>query len=264
MWSSLRISARYVDNITFDSVALGCFALARKHESEGDALPPGGGEMPVPPATLRSWLPLLKHCAVLYNAPPTSALLAEGLGIGASNVVSYEPMSVTLCPAHYIALNPSDSTVDIVIRGTTVIHDVVADVVGHCEPFFGGHAHAGMLHAAQFILSRELTRLQAICQARPGWTVHAYGHSLGGGIAALIACTLKSSAGVLESLGSPPVIATTFGAPPVMSEDLARGCSGYITSVVHAHDMVAKMSCHHLRQLANEMEACKEEKPTPH
>eukprot|EP00955_Chlamydomonas_euryale_P090164 364516-Chlamydomonas_euryale.AAC.19 len=62
--------------------------------------------------------------------------------------------SVPLCPAYYVAVDRRARSIDVVVRGTSALHDIVADVCGHCEPFFGGHAHFGMLRAAQFILAQ--------------------------------------------------------------------------------------------------------------
>ena len=79
--------------------------------------------------------------------------------------------------------------------------------------------------------------------------VHIFGHSLGGGVAALMAYTMRNSPSLQARLGSSAgrVMATTFGCPPVMTADLAVGCSSYVTSVVLAHDMVARTCIHNIQ-----------------
>ena len=61
------------------------------------------------------------------------------------------------------------------------------------------------------------------------------GHSLGGGIAALMAHTLHDTPALLERLGQPYVSATTFGCPPVMTYELALKCAPYVRSLVLGH-----------------------------
>ena len=61
------------------------------------------------------------------------------------------------------------------------------------------------------------------------------GHSLGGGIAALIAYCLVNDSVLRYRLGQAVrVNATTFGAPPVMTAELSWACEDFVTSVVLA------------------------------
>eukprot|EP00955_Chlamydomonas_euryale_P090163 364516-Chlamydomonas_euryale.AAC.18 len=106
VYSSLRTSALYFDNVSFDAVAFGCVAVARKHMAECDALPPlradsgatrtgaaGGHDdlAAVPASVMRPWLPLLHNCTVMYDTPTSAARLASILGTEAASIVSFEP-----------------------------------------------------------------------------------------------------------------------------------------------------------------------------
>ena len=79
VWSSLRASAQHIDAISFDAVAFGCIALAKKHETQEDALqgsPLAARDAPL----MQAWAQLIAWCMALYRAPPTQGLLAEAVG----------------------------------------------------------------------------------------------------------------------------------------------------------------------------------------
>jgi len=58
-------------------------SLAKKHEALEDGL--GGLPLTAGDAMMYlSWLQLIAWCSTLYEAPPTQALLAEGLNIPVS------------------------------------------------------------------------------------------------------------------------------------------------------------------------------------
>ncbi|KAF5826401.1 hypothetical protein DUNSADRAFT_3314 [Dunaliella salina] len=64
------------------------------------------------------------------------------------------------------------------------------------------------------------------------------GHSLVGGVAAIAALLARQS----PEWKDVDCFAVTFGAPPLLSEDLAAGCAEYITSYVLDDDPVARLS----------------------
>ena len=46
------------------------------------------------------------------------------------------------CAADYLAVEHSSRSVNLVVRGTTQLRDLLTNICGHCEPFFGGaYAH---------------------------------------------------------------------------------------------------------------------------
>ena len=47
--------------------------------------------------------------------------------------------------------------------------------------FQGGHTHAGMLHAAQWLLHNETQTLAGLLQEHSGFSLRFIGHSLGAG-----------------------------------------------------------------------------------
>ena len=79
--------------------------------------------------------------------------------------------------------------------------------------------------------------------------MHLFGHSLGGGVAALMCYTLRNSPSLQDRLGATAgrVFATTFGCPPVMTLELSLACADFVTSVVYANDMVARTCVHNIQ-----------------
>lgn len=84
-----------------------------------------------------------------------------------------------------------------------------------------GHVHPGMLAAATYVQCCAQCALEQAAARCPGWPVLVTGHSLGGGVAALLAALLRHT-GLPRGLG--PVHAICLGTPAVMSEPLAAAC----------------------------------------
>lgn len=70
------------------------------------------------------------------------------------------------------------------------------------------------------------------------YELRVLGHSLGGGVAALIAMLLRGTPELRQQLGGAAVTAVTFATPPVVTGDLAESCRGFVTCVVNQNDMV--------------------------
>ncbi|GAX79385.1 hypothetical protein CEUSTIGMA_g6827.t1 [Chlamydomonas eustigma] len=261
VWSSLRASVEHIKALSLESIAFGYLALAKKHSDQEDSFTRGYdlcdsiAERP----RLKSWLKLIDWCSALYDAPQSENLIAAALGVQQQCVLRYQPKSVPLCPAYVMVVDHSNTTLYFMIRGTSQLHDLVADVCGHCATFFSGHVHYGMLQVAMNILSLELEHIAAACRSNPGYIVHLVGHSLGGGVAALMCYIMRNSLVMKGKLGHALITATTFGCPPVMTLGLALECRSYITSVVYQDDMVARLCVHTIQALALEMDASKEE-----
>lgn len=64
--------------------------------------------------------------------------------------------------------------------------------------------------------------------------IHCIGHSLGGGVAALL-CYMPHNAPQFSALSKQVkrIMCTGFGTPPVMTPELAQGCGDYIRTMVH-------------------------------
>jgi hypothetical protein len=55
-------------------------------------------------------------------------------------------------PAYFVALDNEMQALRVVVRGTSGVNDVLTNLAGHSRPYGNGHAHFGMLRAAEWLL----------------------------------------------------------------------------------------------------------------
>jgi pimeloyl-ACP methyl ester carboxylesterase len=91
-----------------------------------------------------------------------------------------------------------------------------------------------MLSCARAILDAELPTLATLVKEHPGAPVLCIGHSLGGGVASLLACLLREEPRCSAALrGAGHVSALGYGSPPALSAQVAERCKAFITTLVH-------------------------------
>jgi hypothetical protein len=129
-----------------------------------------------------------------------------------------------------------------VFRGTLGLHDVLTDLVCKQQPLecdgLAGMAHGGMLEAARRLLDELRADIQAALRDHPGFKLVLCGHSLGGGLATLVAALVGPRIEIPSTQAGAPstfadVRAYSFAAPAVLSLVLARQAS-HVTSVVRS------------------------------
>lgn len=158
-------------------------------------------------------------------------------------------------PAYFVAHIPELRTLVLAIRGTQSRLELKIDA--QCQPqSFGylttaaarlfypqqpdglvveGFAHLGMINAARWFLDivvPEMLKLKEILSDCDH--IRLVGHSLGGGIAALIALALRPYL--------PSVKAFVFAAPACLTEDLATEADSCVLSLVNRSDLVPYLS----------------------
>ena len=142
-------------------------------------------------------------------------------------------------PSFLLLRDDATESLVVSIRGTMSIADSVTDLVCKPVPFLSGYAHEGMLTSAQWFMDEYLDTLTAELAACPdGYSLEIVGHSLGAGIAILLALLLD------EHLPHLDVHATAFAPPCVLSPSLADlpRTQRLVDSIVNGADFVSCLS----------------------
>mmetsp|Transcript_25102 Transcript_25102/g.79216 ORF Transcript_25102/g.79216 Transcript_25102/m.79216 type:complete len:346 (-) Transcript_25102:409-1446(-) len=133
------------------------------------------------------------------------------------------------------------------VRGTQDLSDVLTDSYAHGRPFCGGWAHAGMASTARW-LDKELSPCLLFLAHGCGFEAVLVGHSLGAGVAALLAALLRPRLPRLRCYG--------FATPSVASgERLLSSLSGVCVSVVLRNDAIPRATLASVSRLLDELAA---------
>lgn len=189
---------------------------------------------------------------------------------------------------HYIAVEHNLQAIVLTCRGTLGLQDILVDLtfayrdieVDGADPSGSYYVHSGMYDSATHLMAkhnRVHEMLREALEKYPNYGLVLCGHSLGGGVAALLAIEssipaeyfLKTNAERDAPARHPPIstpFVTSFasglppgrpihcyayGVPAVASPDLARHASGLITSVIQNADIVPTLSLGGFRDLKN-------------
>lgn len=189
---------------------------------------------------------------------------------------------------HYVAVEHSLQAIILTCRGTLGLSDVLVDLtcdyreitVEGGDPDGSYFAHSGMYESATQLTAKHSRVHQTLVDALeqyPNYGLILCGHSLGGGVAALLAINSAIPADEFRaqnaaredpilhpyittpfvtsfSSGLPagrPIHCYAYGIPAVASSDLARFSSGLITSIIMNADVVPTLSLGVLRDLKN-------------
>jgi hypothetical protein len=189
---------------------------------------------------------------------------------------------------HYVAVEHQLQAIVLTCRGTLGLSDVLVDLtcdyreisVEGGDPDGAYFVHSGMYESAAKLTAKHSRVHQTLVDALeqyPNYGLVLCGHSLGGGVAALLAINsavpaerFMSQNAARErpvrhprittpfvtsfSSGLPPgrpIHCYAYGVPAVASSDLARHTSGLITSIIQNADVVPTLSLGVLRDLRN-------------
>ena len=217
---------------------------------------------------------------------PPEAVLLSSYCEGASLPFHSEKMAPIV---NYISRDDASKAIVLTCRGTLGLSDILTDLtctfvdvdVEDGNPMHRYQVHSGMLASAQRLSTPGNTVLETLktaLEANPEYGLVLTGHSLGGGVACLLAMQLSSPAHSFQASmmqekekasairhpkittpfvtglrsGLPPgrpIHAFAYGPPAVASPDLSRYCKGLCTSAVHAFDIVPTLSLGTLHDL---------------
>ena len=176
-------------------------------------------------------------------------------------------------PSHYLSMstNTDDKTIVVGIKGTSSMDDWLTnfwiskeelkvdssltddeEVIGQKRDF---GVHAGILHASRFVLSRIEPLLNRAFYPS-GFNVILVGHSLGAGVASVLAMLLR------EELGMERVTCFAFAPPPAVSFFLAERSKAYIFSVVNNDDAIPRTGVKQIKTLVAGIKKLRNRKET--
>lgn len=217
------------------------------------------------------------HSAFSENAglPPSTILLSSFVDpAGGSNAAGETETGFPL--VHYLSIDHDSKAIVLTLRGTWGFEDILTDMTCDYDNLeWQGKTwkvHKGMHASAKRLLegggARVMTTLRAALEEHHDYGLVLCGHSLGGGVAALLA-TMVSEPNPLQtgtsfvtsshqpslSLSSPtekshpytlpanrPIHVYAYGPPAVMSPFLRLATRGLITTIVNGSDIVPCLS----------------------
>ncbi|POW11744.1 hypothetical protein PSTT_05075, partial [Puccinia striiformis] len=170
---------------------------------------------------------------------------------------------------HYVSIDHDSKAIVLTCRGTLGLSDILVDLTCEYEPIAvdGGDpnasylAHSGMLHSALRLRRESSTVHEVIKQALIDYSNYGLiitGHSLGGGVAALLAVLCSTRTETTKFVTSfrsgfppgQPIHSYTYGTPAVASLDLSEYTKGLLTTVCNGIDISIAVSLHEEESVA--------------
>lgn len=127
-----------------------------------------------------------------------------------------------------------------------------------------GYSHKGMLTAAQWFNQNTALKnmIRKAMQQHPTYKLALCGHSLGGGVAIIVANLWKEQ-GIYSAQHSilthtkfqckqtefPDLECVAFACPSILSRNVAKSCASYITTFINGDDLVPRLSTCSIEEL---------------
>jgi pimeloyl-ACP methyl ester carboxylesterase len=191
---------------------------------------------------------------IAYNELPFDQELRDVLGSRNYSLVRHEPLSLPGSAAHFVALSTEQKVIVIGVKGTSNFEDFLTDACGNVvnhtlsAPFIKGgpveiRCHEGVFVAASRLFN-DLERLVEALFIPTGYKITVTGHSLGAGVASLLAILLLSRFPDLRAEGRLKVIA--IAPPPILDLDASLACQPFTTTLVNNADIIPRTSLSNL------------------
>jgi hypothetical protein len=173
--------------------------------------------------------------------------LLQKTGIQADDVVAAFWESKTHRPAYFIVRDKTHKKLVLAIRGTLSARDVLTDLCATAETFETGckrkhRAHHGMLEAARGVAKETEDVVNAELKANPDYSLVLVGHSMGGGVAAVL--------GTLWETEYPNLVVYSYGSPCVGPIDARPTTCENIISVLGEGDPFSCLSLGHIADVS--------------
>lgn len=199
-------------------------------------------------------------------------VLIERTGVEEENIVEANWKAKTHLPAYFIVRDVKRKNIVLCIRGTLSPRDVLTDLCCIADDFiskdvidsfrdkntalfkkkFLGRAHQGMLQSARGIEAAARTKIAKEFASHPDYNLVIVGHSLGGGVAAILGTMWKNT--------FPGRTVYAYGCPCVGPIDTNPTNDPSIISVVGEGDPFSTLSLGHLADTSRALsQLCEDE-----
>eukprot|EP01138_Halocafeteria_seosinensis_P009999 gb/GECG01010212.1/.p1 GENE.gb/GECG01010212.1/~~gb/GECG01010212.1/.p1 ORF type:complete len:768 (+),score=89.85 gb/GECG01010212.1/:1-2304(+) len=270
---------------TYEDLTIGLVALGRMREQQRRRSPPYGTQIDSSNSltltedvdTISSLMRYGLLAESVYVRYEEHAL--DHLGFTADDILSarWESSLDGMRPAYYIAIDREHKEIIVSIRGTKDLTDGLVNLcMTPMELRPGSHAHSGITRTAFLILAELQHTLEHAVRDNPGFKVTFVGHSLGGGVAAIVSIVLNEripipgelyqellemfpslnrnfTESLSDVLRTSTVRACTFGTPSCISPDLGNLAEEYIVSCIHGDDMIPRFRLTAMERLRNDL-----------
>ncbi|KAL4435196.1 hypothetical protein ABPG77_001878 [Micractinium sp. CCAP 211/92] len=242
--------------------------------ADGQAVAREGDDWVAPvPADLKRQLNHYRDMACLAYDYNTDETLREQLAERGFTLLcaSYVADLDSGCPAYFLCISEDEGEVALVIRGTFSAEDAFFDLLANGAPFddgevvcrvepsgensgptadrpLRGYCHCGMGRAAAYLGEKFGPLLLPLYQQ--GLRVTLVGHSLGAGVASLLAVYLWN-----RGVGPDRLHCWAFETPACMDLQLAKACTAMVTSLVNCDDCVPRLCIRSFAGLLEELAA---------
>lgn len=185
-------------------------------------------------------------CCLCAGQNSDLAVIVEMAGIPMENIVHLSTDNSMYASPFILAIDDDIQSIILSIRGSLSMQDVLVDLLASGLRLQNEElptegvtfvAHLGMLTTARRIRQQLRDRqLIELAQARrPGYPLVVCGHSLGAGVASVLAVLLKPK--------YPELKAYCYGNPlGSMNAEMAEYCTGFVCSVVYGYDVFSRLN----------------------
>ena len=219
------------------------------------------------------------HAFSAHTSVPVETILLSSFTDPGGGYDMHGDVNTGVPLVHFICVDHTARAIVLTCRGTLGLDDVVTDLT--CE--YGDmevrgkkyRVHKGMLNSALLLLktrrAKVLMTLRNALETHEGYGLVLCGHSLGGGVAAILSILLSTptnrggfvtSNTIYQDVRLPegrPIHCYAYGAPACVCPKLRKETKGLITSVVHGRDVVPSLSFGMIRDFHSVALAFKED-----
>ncbi len=160
--------------------------------------------------------------------------------------LSYPAKSPPFRCSYFVVDHKLRREIIVVIRGSLSKYEFITDLMASAVPFGRGHAHKGMVRTAQNMIDEIRKIVDSVVAKRDSdYRVVLTGHSLGAGVAAILAAMLRDA--------HPTVKCYAFACPSVFSAANVDEYYETVTTVVNGADLIPRLSCFSVQAMVEDL-----------